>query len=342
MRYITTNNKTRSISNFNIHGSLDVCNYVYGEDMQGSFLSKTSNFTLPTPLYDSDQKIRQMVLKSNAASTSGIGVLLTGEKGTGKTICAKRICQEANLPVIIINDRLPIGSSFKSFIMGLQQDAIIFIDEFEKLFKTYDDKDFLSQSDFLSLLDGIKTDVKLLFIFTSNSEVNQYFMNRPSRIKYVKNYKGIDDSLANTIIDEVLEDKAFKEDLLSNISMNEMTIDILISIIKEINLHKIPYSEFADIFNYQIVEQDYHAYLEYENTVYPMGILTVTNRNNQYVYVEDLDYAIGTVLNLNEEETETIKETLTVKKRDKKSIFGTTGKYVVRLEKIENIVIKAI
>jgi len=190
--------------------------------------------------------------------------MLTGQKGCGKTIDAKLICKEANYPVILISGPIPTDVDFVSYIHSIDQDVVILVDEFEKNFKIYSeddsDKNYHRQERFLSLMDGFNSKNKRLFVFTTNSSVDSHMMNRPSRIKYVKNYKGISDELAKMVIDDLLLKYEFREDLLENIDKNSCTVDILKSIIEEVNIQDIPYSEFMEDFNFKAESITYDIY----------------------------------------------------------------------------------
>ncbi len=65
--------------------------------------------------------------------TDNMGVLLNGVKGTGKSVTAKLICNELKnfLPIIIVDKAY---EGLPQFISKIQQEVIIFIDEFEKVF----------------------------------------------------------------------------------------------------------------------------------------------------------------------------------------------------------------
>jgi hypothetical protein len=75
-------------------------------------------------------------------------------------------------------------------------------------------------------------------------------MNRPSRIKWHKTYKFMDSKLFKMIIDDKLKYKEFKDDLLKNLPIQECTVDLLTTVIDQINLLKIPYGEFKEFFNH--------------------------------------------------------------------------------------------
>ena len=107
-------------------------------------------------------------------------------KGTGKSLLAKQICSMAGLPVIMIQHAYG-GSGFLSFLSKISQPVIIFLDEFEKVYKENEQQNML-----LSILDGTFNS-KFLFLLTINEvgRMNHYMMNRPSRIHYHQNYTGM-------------------------------------------------------------------------------------------------------------------------------------------------------
>ncbi len=59
------------------------------------------------------------------------------------------------------------------------------------------------------------------------------------------------------IVSDKLENKSFREDLEDNVSLINLNIDLLISIIEDINLFKKPFSEFKEVYNYKLEQYKY-------------------------------------------------------------------------------------
>lgn len=268
MQILEQQGEYRIISQFNIIEKLENKNYIFDFDIKGNcFLKDTFEFKFDK-IYDVEQSFIKHALTSFEKGTKNIGISLVGQKGCGKSITAKLLAKQSNLPVIIIDKSLPKSLNFVSLLNSIEQDFVIFIDEFEKLFPLYlDDVDgqIHKQESFLSILDGINNKYKKLFIFTSNSELDNHLINRPSRILFLKEYNGISDDLALEIIKHDLIYKDHQEDLINNINKNECTIDILLSIIKEINIHNKPYSSFKSFFNFRTELKGYNIFIKKEN-----------------------------------------------------------------------------
>jgi len=213
-------------------------------------------FSFPAKMYDIDKTFREQILRTFHNQNRNVGVLYEGYKGMGKSVDAKLLCKEANLPVVLITSRIPQQIDFVSFINGLKTDLVVFIDEFEKLFPhTYqsDQQDgFHSQESFLGFMDGaIGNKYKRLFVLTTNDQVNDKLINRPSRVRYYKRYNQMNEEVYNMIIEDKLINKKFEQDLRDNLTVFDCTVDLLTTIIEEMNIHNIPYSQFKQIFNHK-------------------------------------------------------------------------------------------
>ena len=94
--------------------------------------------TTCTKIYGDTKKLANRILRTylDRGDTKSTGVLLAGEKGSGKTFLAKYISTVAskkhNIPTVVINQPLH-GERFNAFIQSIQQPVIFLFDEFEKI-----------------------------------------------------------------------------------------------------------------------------------------------------------------------------------------------------------------
>lgn len=214
---------------------IPVGNWLIKFDLQrGYYLEKTPAFKLPPKIYGDSEEISKRYLNTFASQNSNLGILLTGTKGTGKSVTAKLTCANSNLPVILITEPFR-DDSFKSLLSNIHQEVIVFVDEFEKVYHATE-----YQNNFLSILDGI-FEGKKMFLFTSNEKgkVNQYMLNRPGRVHYLREYDGLDEVIVNQVIADMLENQDNKKGLVETLNiLGTVTMDILVSLIKEMNLYK--------------------------------------------------------------------------------------------------------
>jgi hypothetical protein len=228
---------------------LPVGNYnVMYSDQIGFYLNKTDTFSLPPKVYGDPMPFVNRVINTYRQRGRSMGVLLSGLKGTGKTVDMKLICkylaETLNMPTVAITDGFT-GGAFSEFLQGIPNDSIILMDEFEKVYPETKDQNF-----FLSLLDGLGTS-NHLFILTSNStQLADALIHRPSRILYHKKYERLDSS----IIEEIVADKCIHkhrvEEIVNSVGIiPSLTIDILMSVIDEVNLYDEHPDKFKDIFN---------------------------------------------------------------------------------------------
>lgn len=219
-----------------------VYDVMFSQDL-GFFLEEREDFDISKYTYDLEKGFHKKVLNTFKSKDKNLGVLLSGKKGTGKTVTAKKICMESGLPVLVVGSKFG-GSSFEKFLAGMGKEFVCFIDEFEKIYKRESglggnlDKETITM---LGIMDG-KLPNKVLFVLTSNeSYVGKYLMNRPGRIYYHKKYKGLSRDSIKEISDERLNNTSHTEIILK---MSEVlgfiSIDILLALIDECNLYDIP------------------------------------------------------------------------------------------------------
>lgn len=221
------------------------------------YLDKTQeNFQFDYKIYDLDTPFINRVLKTYANDIKNLGVLLYGIKGTGKSVTAKILCNQLKMPIILITKKY---SSMPVFLNSIEQDIVVFIDEYEKIYEKNDGSDEL-----LVLMDGILENGKFrkVFLLTSNSiRVNENLIQRPGRIRYKKEYKNLPLTAIIEIIDDILVQKHRREKVIKFVSQLDLiTVDIIKSVVKEVNIHDEDPSEFEDVFNVAKTMTTYTVY----------------------------------------------------------------------------------
>ncbi len=236
-------------SNLDIHESLPVGTYVIKRaPFDGPlYFDQVPDFTLPSKLYGDTTTHSERILSTFSTRPNSTGVLLAGEKGSGKTLLAKHLAIKSGLPVILVNDPWS-GNLFNALVSSLQQEAVFVFDEFEKVYREQE-----SQEGLLTLLDGFFSSKKL-FILTCNDiyKVNDHLKNRPGRLFYFIKYKG----LSIEFVKEYCEDKLLNKDNINsvcNLSMlfEEFNFDMLASVVEEMNRYGEDAHDAVKILNVQ-------------------------------------------------------------------------------------------
>ena len=183
------------------------------------------------------------------------GVLLSGEKGSGKSLLAKLTANRAleeNIPVVIVNTNY-FGDAFNEFV-SLLGEVVLFFDEFEKIYNENE------QEMILTLLDGVTTTKKLvLMTVNEDRKVNNMMKNRPSRIFYHWSYEGLDVETIKEYSNKKLIDKSRVEEIIkvSSLFLN-FNFDMLQSIVEEINRYGSEINEIINNMNLQTMNQTYN------------------------------------------------------------------------------------
>lgn len=152
--------------------------------MQGFSLSIRNDLAVTEDkIYGNSMVKVNKVMRSYCAVDRNFGVLLSGQKGIGKSLFVRLLAEEAikkNLPVITVTMAVP---GIATFISSIEQDCVVIFDEFEKTFTITEDENH--QDELLSLFDGMDGGHKL-FLVTCNdlSHMSEYMLNRPGRFHY--------------------------------------------------------------------------------------------------------------------------------------------------------------
>lgn len=212
--------------------------------MMGIYLRRLDDFTLPEKLYGTAEERATKIMTTFVERTDKTtGVLLSGNKGSGKSLLAKKICVDAvasGMPVIVL-DQPMAGPAFEDFLNSIKQPCVVMIDEFEKKYKDDD-----MQNALLSLLDGTGVGQKMYLLTSNSADVSTYLLNRPSRIFYHYQYKKLEEGIMLGYCADKLQDAAKLKKVQTLWALStDMSFDILQSLVEELNRY--PEVEFLDI-----------------------------------------------------------------------------------------------
>lgn len=235
--YLKQGNRVTVIANgaVDVRNELPPSNYVvmYDKQHEEYSLEEIEPFTLPSKYYgDIDYKAGRIISSYHDRSSS-TGVLLSGEKGSGKTLLAKKISNlllAEGIATIVINECFH-GDRFNHFIQSIDQPCVIIFDEVEKVY-TKDTQDQL-----LTLLDGTFNTKKLFILTTNNvSRINQHMQNRPGRILYNIKYVGLEVNFIRDYCNDTLLDKSYIDEICRLSTLYAaFNFDMLKALVEEMN-----------------------------------------------------------------------------------------------------------
>jgi hypothetical protein len=214
-------------------GSYDVC----FSKMAGFFLTKRPDLLVKeNKIYGNSEEKVNKVLNSFSLTDRNFGVILSGQKGIGKSLFARMLANKASekgLPIITVTEYVP---GIADFLSSIEQEVVVIFDEFEKTFGEQDGCN--PQEEMLPLFDGIDSGKKL-FIITINEigKLNSYLLNRPGRFHYHFSLTNPSDE----DVREYLEDKLLPqyydniEKVVNFAKTIDITFDYLRAIVFELN-----------------------------------------------------------------------------------------------------------
>ena len=154
-------------------------------EKEGFFLERYNEFKITdAKVYGIHLEKVGKVLDSFGIFNRNLGVILSGDKGIGKSLFSRLLGRQAvekDIPVIIVDT---YWEGIGSFLDRIQQEVMVLFDEFDK---TFSEKEHGSsaQTSMLSLFDGVAQGKKL-FVITCNElrGLNDFLVNRPGRFHY--------------------------------------------------------------------------------------------------------------------------------------------------------------
>lgn len=226
----------------------------------GYYLTMARPFELPEKIYGNTVTRAERFLQTFESRSSTTGILLAGEKGSGKSLELKTTCVLAlkrGVSVIII-DMPACGPAFNKFVSQITDPCILVFDEFEKVYEEE------QQKSLLTLLDGTYNSKKMcIFTVNEKNRVNAYMINRPGRMFYYLEYKGLELAFIREYCEDRLDDKT-KIDSVCRASafFSAFNFDMLQALVEELNRY--PKDTVKDALAILNIKMDYQARTYYK------------------------------------------------------------------------------
>lgn len=236
-KYVISGSEVKIFSNeaLNVHDKLPVGTYRVATSPQGEiYLDSIANFKLSNKIYGSHDKMKNRIINTFLSREDSTGILLSGLKGTGKTLLTKDISislREQGVSSIVVDSPIPT-TALSAFLQQIAEPVVIIFDEFEKLYSEKDDQEGL-----LGLLDGIYGAKRMFIIGVNEKEkLNSYFIHRPGRIFYNIEFKALGKDIVEDYANDNLINKAHVRDILMiSTIIHNFSFDVLKALVEECN-----------------------------------------------------------------------------------------------------------
>ena len=284
MSYFIRNGNTYKVADsaaIDLHHHLPAGNYIIqSHPFEGLYLEQIDSFEPAGRVYGDTLKNADRIINTFLDRTGkSTGVMLTGEKGSGKTLLARTLsikCAEQNIPTIVINSAWS-GDQFNKLIQDIDQPCMVLFDEFEKV---YDEDE---QESILTLMDGVFP-MQKLFVLTCNDKwrVDRHMRNRPGRIYYMLDFRGLEESFIREYCYDNLKDASLKNiDSICTVAslFNEFNFDMLKALVEEINRYGDTPQEAVKLLN---VKAEFDSGTYYDIKVVVNGQVMKVHHPNEY------------------------------------------------------------
>lgn len=238
---------------------------------RGFFLEKFNDLEIKeSKIYGVHESKVTKVLNMFESQNRNLGVILSGDKGIGKSLFSKLLSNAAiqkGMPLIIVDTYIP---GISSYLESIEQEVMVLFDEFDKTFGEVrnENGNARPQTELLTLFDGISTGKKL-FVITCNelSNLNDYFLNRPGRFHYHFRFDYPSPEEIREYLTDKLKEQYYKEidSVISFAGKIQLNYDCLRAIVTELNTG-LTFSEAIGDLNIINIDSTYYdVFVRYRN-----------------------------------------------------------------------------
>ena len=246
----------------------------------GLYLEKIEdNYILPNKVYGNPEPRATRILETWRSREKNTGVLLSGDKGSGKSLLMQMLCNKAvnedGAAIVIISDSFS-GPELTDLLSEIKRPLVIAIDEFEKIYNRNDGE---AQKKILSTMDGSNLN-RALFVLTVNNRwaVDTHMLNRPGRIFYHYKYSGLTEDFIREYCEDTLEDKSKIDDIIPlTLLVDGFSFDILKALVEELNRYGESVADVISHLNVDVAAFDEDPTVKYSVDLYDNEGNIVTN-----------------------------------------------------------------
>ena len=241
------------------------------EKMSGFYLDEHSGIAVNEEKIYGEQHLKaKKVLDAYRRFERNLGVILSGNKGMGKSLFARLLAVEAlkqGIAVIIV-DRYHSGIA--SYLEDIDQRVLLLFDEFDKTFADMENAqaDAKLQSEMLGLFDGISQGKKL-FVITCNEirNLNDCIVNRPGRFHYHFRFDYPSEKEIRSYLADKLDESRYDEiDRIVEFSRKvDLNYDCLRAIAIEVNNGEKFQDAIRDLNILNILQDKYDVEVHFKN-----------------------------------------------------------------------------